>query len=126
MGLKKKLGSFLPVEASLCEASSSPRFTDSTAPSSQCSALSPPWADTWCPGGLGTVLSQGCWGHGEGRETGSSAEAWTPAQLSLFLLGTSSPPVHPLPKGGQPPHHSQSSQTFLANGIFLNETRGCV
>ena len=34
--------------------------------------------------------------------------------------------IHLLPKGGQLSPHSQSSQTFLANGTFLNEARGRV
>lgn len=49
----EKRGCFLPLETA-------PWFTDSTAPSSHCLALSLPWADTWCPGRLSTVLSQGC------------------------------------------------------------------
>lgn len=46
----------------------------STAPPSHCLALSLPWADTWCPGRLSIVLSQGCGDPRVGGETGSSAE----------------------------------------------------
>lgn len=70
------------------------------------------------------MLSQGSWGCAERR-----VALLRSGLLLIFPFSFLSPlflTVHPLPKGGQLSPHSQSSQTFLANGIFLNEARGCV